>query len=280
MKKIALIVLLLLAAIAYAQEEEKKPESKPVKNTFRDFRAYHNHTMSTIKGGELNFHMAHRFGLLSSGYGTLFGLDEFANIQIAFDYGLTDDLMIGISRIRYRRIHDIDLKYRLLKQNTTTMPLSATLMGYYAYDGFNFTTPADEVVGFSERSSYMFQVMLAKKFMDIFSLQISPQFIHRNMVPDGNTSNEAIALNTIARVDTWGVTAIQLEYHREFSDYLPNPDILALGMHFETARHSFVILFSNATLLSQTAVWSQTEVDALRLENMHFGFNIMRKFRL
>lgn len=280
MKNLFLFLLIFSSMQVFAQEEKEKPEAKPVKHTFRAFRAYHNHTISTISGGELNFHMSHRFGLLSSGYGSLFGLDEFANIQIAFDYGLTDDLMIGISRIRYRRIHDIYLKYRLLKQNTTSMPLSVTVMGYYAYDGFKFTSPADEVVNFSERSSYMFQLMFARKFADIFSVQISPQFIHRNMVPDPNTSNEAVALNTIARVDTWGVTAIQLEYHREFSDYLPNPDILALGMHFETARHSFVILFSNATLLSQTAVWSQSEVDALRLENMHFGFNIMRKFKL
>ncbi len=277
---IIVLVPFLFLSNSVAQEQKSKRSSRPVKYTFRDPRSYFNHTIYSIPKKNLNFHIGHRFGPISGGYGTFFGMDDYANTQIALDYGITEKLTVGISRIRYHRIHDIYVKYLIARQLKQGFPLSLSAMAYLGLDGYEYSSPASEVIETRDRINYLLQFMVARKFGRIFSLQVAPQYIHRNLVESRNESNDAISLNSIFRVHSWGITSFQLEYHVEFSDYLENNQILSVGMNFETSKHNFAFFFSNASVMDLTAIMADSEIQPIAWENILFAFNISRRFSL
>lgn len=279
-KPIALLFFLTSFINVLAQEIRRQDAPEPVKYTFRDVRSYFNHTVYMLPKHHLNFHIGHRFGKINGGYATFFGMDDYANTQLALDYGINDRLTLGISRIRYHRIHDLYLKYLIVRQIKGKSPLSIAAMTYGSFDGHDYGEQINEVIEPSDRLSYMIQLMIATKIKNTLSLQFSPQFVHRNLVEDQYTSNDALALNSILRINSWGITSFQVEYHVEFSDYLEYNHILSFGMNFETAKHNFALLFSNASVMDQTLIWSDPEISPIAWENLIFGFNISRRFKL
>ena len=53
--------------------------------------------------------IGHRFGRLNAGWRDL-GLDD-ATVRLGLDYGITDNLNIGIGRSSYTKIYDSHIKY-------------------------------------------------------------------------------------------------------------------------------------------------------------------------
>ncbi len=67
--------------------------------------------MELLEKGVLEVRILHRFGLLSNGADTFFGLDE-ATMRMGFDYGLTDNLTIGVGRSTLNKELDAFFKFR------------------------------------------------------------------------------------------------------------------------------------------------------------------------
>src|SRR6201985_1039296 len=96
------------------------------------FKATHVVNMQTVEStakGALNFVIQHRFGQLNSGSYNFFGLDN-ATLRLGLDYGITDDLTVGVGRSSYLKTFDGYVKYKLLKQTEgPQMPLSVSVLG-------------------------------------------------------------------------------------------------------------------------------------------------------
>ena len=77
--------------------------------------------------GVLHFVIAHRFGTLSSGAYDLWGLDN-AQMRMAFDYGISDRLSVGVARNTYQKTYEANVKARVVRQTTgpQAFPLSVT----------------------------------------------------------------------------------------------------------------------------------------------------------
>src|ERR1700743_1201126 len=96
------------------------------------FKAEHIVNLQTVESpanGNLNFVIQHRFGTLNSGSYNFFGLDN-ATLRLGLDYGITDDLDVGVGRSSYLKTFDGFLKYKILKQTEgRQMPVSVSIIG-------------------------------------------------------------------------------------------------------------------------------------------------------
>ncbi len=106
------LYLLLLATFftgkSFAQDEdlldslETKPEKQYVVNGFKSSRVIMSHSMEMLRPGVLDFRILHRFGNVNEGISEFFGLDD-ATIRLGLDYGISNNLTLGIGRGSYKK---------------------------------------------------------------------------------------------------------------------------------------------------------------------------------
>ncbi|NTV34382.1 MAG: hypothetical protein HGA50_13980 [Deltaproteobacteria bacterium] len=150
--------------------------------TFKSTRILNGHSIERMQNGQLDVRIGHRFGEVNTGAYDLWGLDQSANIFLGFEYGITDWVMVGISRSKYDKIFNGFLKFSVLRQSKgeRNMPVSFSVLTSAAYS----TLKWDKEGSLNEwdRMSYVTQLLVARKFNERFSLEINPTYIHRNMV--------------------------------------------------------------------------------------------------
>lgn len=262
-------------------EQETTKASFLVPETFKGTRIANGHSVETRKKGIGEFLITHRFGRINSGFYNLFGLDE-ANIRIAFEYAVTDDLTFALGRSSFEKTYDAYVKYRLLHQKTGEKPFpisitlfgsaaEVTLKGYYGSDDLNF----------SDRLAYTSQILIARKFSPNFSLQLTPSFIHFNTVPTTDDPNSMFALGIGARIKITKRMAFNGEYYYNFNKFqsFKTYDSISLGIEFETGGHVFQLVFTNSRPMIEKGFITQTTGDFFG-GDIHFGFNISRAFQI
>ena len=123
MKKLFAIFLISISISAYSQDDlldilnEETPENVTediVTATFKGTRILNGHSIQNRKDKELEFIISHRFGAINLGFDELFGLDQ-SNIRFALEYGVTDNLTMGLGRSSFEKTFDSFLKSFLLK---------------------------------------------------------------------------------------------------------------------------------------------------------------------
>lgn len=264
--------------------EKKEEKTDYAFATFKTTRLINGHSIETNGEGVLLFLISHRFGRLTGGFYEYFGLDN-ANIRFGFEYGITDRLDVGIGRSSFEKTYDGYLKYKLLRQSKgkRNMPLSVTLFTSIAIKTLKWPDETRENY-FSSRLFYTYQILIARKFSDRFSLQLAPTMIHRNMVTAKNDRNDVFALMAGGRAKLTGSLALNLEYcwvPRGQINSLYNgeqvQDALSIGLDIETGGHVFQVYFSNSRGIIEKAFL--TETNGLWWKgDVHFGFSISRVF--
>jgi hypothetical protein len=86
---------------AIVDKNSESTTKEYVTATFKAFRLINAQTNETAKKRNLHFNIAHRFGDLASpgaGIRSFFGFDAATDIRFSFDYGITDNLQLGIGR--------------------------------------------------------------------------------------------------------------------------------------------------------------------------------------
>jgi len=272
---------------------------QPVIGTFKSTRIIMGHSNETLKKHELDFRVAHRFGDAGGSFGggkTAFGLDNSTDIRIAFEYGITDDLMIGISRAKgsgdLTQIFEGLAKYRILKQTTDDhMPISLTVFGNVTVSTMSSNDDATSPSHFDEftdRMTYVGQAILARKFGERLSLTLSPTYVHRNRVGYMDENN-MFALGGSGRIKLTKSLAFIAEYYVPFrsqasKDYYKAQGVeffnpLGAGLEIETGGHVFSVNFTNSTAILENQFIPETRASWLQGQ-FRWGFNISRRFSL
>ncbi|WP_323825515.1 DUF5777 family beta-barrel protein, partial [Pseudomonas aeruginosa] len=65
----------------------------------------------------LDVRILHRFERVNLGINQFYGLD-IASMRLGFDYGVSNNLMVGIGRSTFRKEIDAFIKTRLIQQST------------------------------------------------------------------------------------------------------------------------------------------------------------------
>lgn len=254
--------------------------------TFKGTRLINLQTVETLKKGSLDFRISHRFGDIGSGSTNLWGLDGPATLRLGLDYSLTDRLVVGVGRTSYQKYFDGFLKYKFIRQATggpgfsMVVVTSANLIT--DSDPNKAITGVDRYQYYSSRFSYMTQVLFAKKFNQKFSLQVSPIWIHFNMVTRANDKNDMVALGLSGRYKITRSLALTGEYVARLTKYSPEQksykNVLSVGLDIETGGHVFQLFFTNANSINEVQLIPFTE-SSWKNQGFRFGFNISRVFQ-
>ncbi|CAN5907606.1 DUF5777 family beta-barrel protein [soil metagenome] len=249
--------------------------------TFKGTRIINGHSVETGAGGDLQFLISHRFGTLNSGAYHFFGLDQ-STIRLALEYGLTNRLMIGIGRSSFEKTYDSFAKYRLVRQSSgaRSVPVSLTAFTSVAAKTLRFPDPS-QTYSFSTRLSYTYQLLIARKFSDRTSLQLSPTLVHRNLVESRQEENRVYAIGIGGRQKLSNRIALTAEYFY----LLPGPtasrfsNSLSAGLDIQTGGHVFQLHVTNSQGMVEKLFIPET-LGTWSRGDLYFGFNIVRSFSL
>jgi hypothetical protein len=287
MRPLIAILFSLIVVSGYGQEdllnELEKAQGEQTDyaiQTFKGTRVINGHSIETKPGGALEFIISHRFGTLNSGSYNLWGLDA-STIRLGLEYGITDQFGVGVGRSSLDKSYDAYLKYKLLRQSSgvRSFPFTLTVLGSTQYK--TNKSGADEGLSTSDRTSYSFQALIARKFSPGFSFQVAPVLVHRNAVDQNFFVNDLIALGLGTRARITRSLSVHLEYYARLNEKENNPnfDALGIGIDIETGGHVFQLVFTNTLGMMERIVVAETNEDFWD-GDIHFGFNITRTFQL
>jgi len=290
MKKIlSLLAFALLSISLFAQEEDY-----PVGYTFESGLLIDNQTIMTPYKGGIEFQIHHRMGYLKDGLGNLYGLYSPSNIRLGLNYGITDNIMLGVGTTKDTKMTDIQLKYAFLKQTESgKMPVSVTYYGNAAIDARDQDTGIfgpDTSFRFIHRVSYFNQLIIARKFSDAISLQVAPTLIYFNSVERGY-KNLNYGIHAGGKVTFAMSHSIIFEFDHIFSQPDRDPDgdgednfgktkpQIAIGWEKSTPTHGFQLFFANykGILGQQNFVYNQNDF-AMGVHGYIVGFNVTVRF--
>ena len=262
-------------------DKESKPQTSFATATFKSTRIINGHSVERMKKNQLEFRVSHRFGEFNAGSYNLWGLDQ-GTIHLALEYGITDWLEVGIGRSTYEKTFDGFGKFSILRQSSgaKSMPIHLSYLTSTEVVSLN-NNPAMQNDIFS-RMSFIQQILIARKLNESLSLQLTPTYIHRNLVPTELDMNDLFACGMGGRYKLSKRIALNVEYfyvYRANASSLPvkyhNP--LSIGIDIETGGHVFQIMVTNSQAMREggfigktTGSWSD---GGIRL-----GFNISRVF--
>jgi hypothetical protein len=291
MKKL-LTFFCLISTHIFAQDDlmkmldnETKDQKTFTTATFKATRLINGQTIETVGKNQLNFWISHRFGAINSGFiDNFFGLDE-ARIRLGLEYGITDQLTVGIGRSSQEKMYDFYGKYKLLRQSNA-MPFTLTVYASNALStvATGSTLESGTVMKYYdnlERMTYTGQILLARKFSDRFSLQIMPTLLHFNKSETVDTPNEMVALGVGGRIKLTKRLSISGEYYANFNRPASSSyhNSLALGFDIETGGHVFQLHFTNSRGMIERQFIAQT-TKQWSDGGIFYGFNIARGFSL
>jgi Membrane bound beta barrel domain (DUF5777) len=298
MRRISLIFLILLAhAAIFAQDDllnmlndSTAKEINYTTATFKSTRIMNGHSIERMVPGQLDFRISHRFGTINSGAYEFFGLDQ-ANTHFSLEYGILKWLMIGAGRGTFEKTYDGFAKFSILRQSTGAkeMPVSLSVFTSIAVNSLKWTDPdadwaePDADNYFASRLSYVTQVLVARKFSQKFSFQLTPSYVHRNLVTTELDPNDLVALGAGGRMKLSKRISLNAEYYwvinknKYMSQTIYDP--LSIGVDIETGGHVFQLLLTNSVSTIEKGFIGET-TGRWTKGDIHFGFNISRVFTL
>lgn len=287
MKNVLLAVVIFIAGSTSLKAQdlldllgEEEPTTEYTKNAFKSSRVINGQSMEMIAKGTLDFRILHRFGEFSGGAYEFFGLDA-ASMRMGFDYGITKNWTVGVGRSTANKEYDGFVKYRIMHQSKgeKNNPFSLLYVGGITVDGMKWENP-DIKNYFSSRLAFYNQLIIGRKFSDRLTLQLSPTFLHRNLVDLASDPNDLYSLGVGGRVKITQRIAITGDYFYVFNSTdtsAVNP--LSIGVDIETGGHVFQLHVSNAVGMNERAFLADTKGDWGKAE-IRFGFNLSRIFQI
>lgn len=252
-----------------------------------------NYTFGTFKGtsiingqsvevpgkSDLNFFISHRFGQINQGIYTFFGLDQ-GTTRFGFEYGLGDIASISAGRSNLNKTYDLGIKLIVLRQQTgpKNIPVTVSVYSSAFIETLKWAIPERDNL-FSSRFSYVSQILIARKFNQKLSLQVSPSYIHKNLVPTPDDQNNIYSVGLGGRYKIGRKFSLNGEYFYVLPGKTAddNSNSMSIGFDIEAAGHVFQLhltnsqpMFARGFITETTGEWTEGDI--------YFGFNIYRVF--
>jgi Membrane bound beta barrel domain (DUF5777) len=251
--------------------------------TFKSTRIINAHSVEQLKKLHLDFRISHRFGAVNYGISDFFGIDK-SSIRLSLEYGITDWLMAGLGRSSFNQTYEGFLKAKILQQSTgeKNMPISLNYFGAINEYTSDFAD-TDRENYYSSRFSYIHQILIARKFNENLSLQLTPSLIHRNLVKTVLEPNDLYAIGVGGRYKITRRIALTAEYFYTIRYSRSNVDYndpFSIGIDIETGGHVFQLMLTNTSVMHESGFISGEYNDNFFNGDIHLGFNITRIFSL
>lgn len=247
--------------------------------TFKGTTIINGQSVEIAGHNDLRFLVSHRFGATSGGLYEFFGLDQ-GTTRLGFEYGIKNVMSFMIGRSSYEKTYDGGIKLRIIRQQTGVrdIPVSVTVYSAFFVNTMRWVDQERKNL-LSSRFSYSTQVLAARKFNKNLSLQISPSFVHFNLVPSAADQNNIFSIGMGGRYKLGSRFSVNGEYFYLFpgktADNYSNS--LSLGVDIETGGHVFQLHCTNSRLMFAPGYIARSDgkwTDG----NVFIGFNIYRNF--
>lgn len=277
--------------VTFGQEDSSATTLLAPFSTFSTTRLLNNHSTETLKIRSFDFRITHRFGDIGGtegGYHNLWGLDNSSDIRIAFEYGITDNFMVGAGRSKggnfIRELYDCFGKYRIIKP-TNKLPLSITALASGAITTMKASSNRSSENGFTKelhRLRYITQLLVGYKLNSRISFQVVPTYQHRNFVLATDV-NDLIAIGAGTRIKLTQLVALNLEYtYNQLLDRGTGnnyQDEMGIGIEFDLGGHIFQLDLTNSKGIGENQFISGTTSN-IKNGEYRMGFTISRPFKL
>ena len=270
-------------------DQEAIPEIIYTTATFKGTRIVNMQSPEIPGKGVMQFMFMHRFGAINDDFFyNFFGLDV-ASVRLSLDYSITDWLNVGFGRSSVTKTWDGFLKLKLLRQSTggRNMPISAVLYSTVNYSMLRFDDDLPHKD--SDRLSYSYQLILARKFGERFSFELVPTLVHYNLVQTKAQPNDVFALGfggrikLTKRIALTGEYMLQMPKNTYYDDVtqaeVAYNDALSIGVDIETGGHVFQLHLTNSRGLVDSQ-WIGRTPGSWNNGDIYLGFNISRVFTI
>ncbi len=275
-----LFIMLVFTQLSHAQLERKRVQDDPnVELTFNAPRNINFFTVEPVEAKGLHFNIMHTFGPVDSGAQDLWGLDAGAVIQFGFEYGLNEKTSVGIHRQSLDKVYTLYGRHALIQQNESgSKPISLSVFGGISMNTSDYDFLGEAKPSTSDRMMYTAQVMLARKFNDRFSLQVSPivsYFADLNpqfLIDTEEQLNIGLAFSSKYRITRKSYLTFQ--YMENINNGLNRN--FGFGIDIETGGHVFQMYFVTSRALSEPYLLGVDNGDIGG--DFRVGFNVNRIF--
>jgi hypothetical protein len=297
--KTAFMIKSLTAAFLFFPLFILSQDKKPVQ-LFSSEKAINANTPEVVPKGKMAFKVTHNFGDIAGDNGgtrRFFGLDNSADIRIAFTVGVANRLDLTAARAKgaglHQQLYELGLKYQLLQQleNDPSHPVAVTLFAnnvITANKANAFPDQDNSFEDFSDRLSQVIQLIIAKK-MGKVSVQLNPTFVNRGYAVTYD-KKRLFALGGAVKLPLSGRINLVVDYFHPFRDqaskdaFKANENIkfydpLGVGFEVLTAGHIFRLNFTNSTEILENRFIPRT-ITSWGEGQFRWGFTITRNFTL
>ncbi len=292
MRNLLMVMALLMVGTLFSQEYTFQ--------TFKDRRIISANSVETLAKRKLDVRITHRFGDIAGtagGFQTFFGFENAADVLIGAEYGMTDNLNIGLYRTKgagstangkvgLRQLVNVSFKYKLLKQkNDGSMPITLTTYGLLSTSTAKKTASVSSISSFpafSDRMAFTVQLLIARKFSNALSIQITPSYTHRNLVTFGDL-NDVFSVGAAGRLQLTKVIGILADVTVPVSGDRTSPNgyypSIGIGFDIDTGGHVFQVNLTNSRGILETDYIPYTTSEWNKGQ-FRIGFTISRLFNL
>lgn len=281
MNRFLLLILLGMMPLSlFAQLERNLANpNQPVELIFHAPRHINLLTVEPLSKKSMHFAIMHTFGTLDGGIQNLFGLDNGANIQFSFEFGLSDKFSLAASRSSRDKVYNVFGRYHIFQQTQNgSKPFSLSVAGGGGVNTSKYDFLPEPAPNFSERMSYFGQVMLARKFSPKISFQLTPMVAYftdpRPVYQIEGTENLYVALGFSGKLKVTERSSLALQFIPNLNTDLRSN--FGIGWDVEAGGHVFQMYFVTSQALNEQyllAGGNGTFGDEFRL-----GFNVNRIF--
>lgn len=269
-------------------DEETEEPTVYTTATFKGSRIINLQSTELPASGVGQLIILHRFGAINDEpLYNFFGLDV-ASVRLSFDYSITDYLNVGIGRSSGTKVYDAWAKAKILRQSTgkVKMPISLLYYGSVNANTTKFTDSYDHY--FSERLSYVNQLIIARKFNESFSMELVPTVVHFNVRETNEQPNTLFGLGAGGRLKLTNRVAITADYMLQLPENNTRlvsgvetayKNSFSIGVDIETGGHVFQLHLTNSRAISDPN-WMMNTTGNWFDGDIFFGFNISRVFTL
>lgn len=313
MRKLLFLFYMLLSFEAMAQVDSAannlmneldnktaSPKGKMPVKIFLAQRLINANTVEVLQKGHFEFKVVHNFGDIGGASGGLknaFGLDNSADVKIAFVYGVTKNFNVMVSRNKGAgqvfQLWELGLKYKILEQreNDPSHPISLAIFANGVSSSQTASTDSTRENYYrksADRQSQTIQLMIARKFGKILSFQLNPTYVHTNYVIKNDVPN-IFAMGAAIRVPIYKQFVFIADYFHPFhtqksADSLRLKgvnfyDVLGVGLELVTPGHIFHVNFTNTTNILENRFIPRTTT-SWKKGQYRWGFTVTRDFVL
>jgi len=283
------------------KELEDKTPAPPTKKpaaVFLSQRLINANTTEMLSKGHLEFKVVHNFGDIGGTFGGIknaYGLDNSTDVKIGFTVGITRNFNMMVSRNKgfgnVTQLWELALKYRFMQQmeKDPSHPLSLAVFVNGVASSVKHSLDTSKENSFfktSDRQSQVVQVLIARKFGNILSLQLNPTYVHTNYVLKGDSKN-IFAFGAAIRVPIYKKFVFIADYFHPFrsqsninslkSRGVNLYDVLGVGLELVTPGHIFHVNFTNTHTILENRFLARTTTSWGKGE-YRWGFTVARNF--